>query len=253
MLCLVLLAIAVLPTTDSRAAAGDGTAVEQLIEAVTGAADPQVRAAAAERLGRLDPASETVVAGVATLLVETLGLDLDYPVRGRAAESLGRLGPVTAEVVPALTEALAWDTHLMVRWRAAEALGRIGRQHPDVAELVVPALIAALLGDPYPGVRARAAKALGGTGLLRADVLPTLRLAFNRDSHAGVRWQAAAALEDVAVHHRGAGTAEVVGQLKAALAALESDPHPDIQRNAAGLRHAIRQLEARRGYDDVGH
>jgi HEAT repeat protein len=242
--CLVLLAApASLPAAPAQ---GSRAGVEELIATLDGAADPLTRAEAAEDLGRLERAE----APVAAALIDALALDPDYPVRGRAAEALGRLGPVSGEVVPALSEALEWDTHLMVRWRTAEALERIGRQHPDVAEPVVPALIAALQGDPYPGVRARAAKALGGIGLMRAGVLPALLLAFNRDSHAGVRWQAAAALEGVAVRHRDAGAAESLGQLKDALAALEGHPHPDIQRNAAGLRHVIRQLEARSGPAD---
>jgi HEAT repeat protein len=248
---LLLLAVAALPSAEARAA-GEGAAVAPLIETVTGAADPLVRAAAAERLGALDPAIEPVAEEVVPVLIEALAFDLDFPVRGRAAEALGHLGPLTAEVVPALTEALAWDTHLMVRWRAAEALERIGSRQPEAAETIAPDLITALQGDPYPGVRARAARALGGLGPARAPVLAALLAAFRSDSHAGVRWQAAAALESAAVHYRDAEATEVVGLLKGALALLERDPHPDIQRNAAGLRHAIRQLEAQKD-DDVGH
>jgi HEAT repeat protein len=235
--CLLLLAALSSPT--AAPAQSSGKAVEDLLATLGGAADPLVRAAAAERLGELKQGE----APVAAALIDALAFDPDYPVRGRAAEALGRLGPIIGEVVPALAEALAWDQHLMVRWRAAEALQRIGSERAEVGRNIAPLLIAALGNDPYPGVRARAAQALGGVAHADGDMLAALLNAYRHDSQAGVRWQAAKALGDLARHFGTGGTKESVAQLREAMTALARDPHPDIQSYAAALGQTIRRLE----------
>ncbi|MGF1627911.1 MAG: HEAT repeat domain-containing protein [Kiloniellaceae bacterium] len=249
-LTLLLLGILVLQgrgALDPARAQSGPAPVEQLVETVSKAPAAQARAAAAERLGLLGTAAE----GAVPVLVEVLGWDLAPEVRGRAAEALGRLGAITAEVVPALIEAIEANRQLLVRWRAVEALERIGAQtrtaDAGLREEIGSALIATLQGDPYPGVRARAAEALGVIHPESAAAVPALIEAFQQDTHPGVRWQAAAALEGIAVHYKDDAATEAIADLKKALAALAGHPHPEVQRNAEGLRQAIRQLEARQG------
>jgi HEAT repeat protein len=239
---LLLLASAALPAAGARAE-GQNASESALTGALTAAQDPLTRAAAAEGLGRLVPATPQAAQRTATVLVEALLLDLDYPVRGRAAEALGRLGPVTDEVVPALVEALAWDAHLMVRWHVTAALERIATQHPETAEAVVPGLLTALQGDSHAGVRARAAESLGTVDPGDEPVVPALVRAFRADSHPGVRWQAAASLEKIAALYAEKGTRAVVADLREALAALVGHPHPDVRHHAEGLRQAIQRIE----------
>jgi hypothetical protein len=74
-------------------------------------------------------------------------------------------------------------------------------------------------------------------------VIPALVQAFRQDSHPGVRWQAAAALERTARYYREHQTAEVVAELKEVMAILSDDPHPDIHRNAEAIHAAILQIE----------
>jgi len=217
--------------------------LDRLIADLSDTGNAETRAGAAERLGTLGPAARDAVPA----LLEALAFDLDYPVRGRAAQALGRLGLVNDEVVPALTEALEWDQQLMVRWRAAEALEQIAIAHAGSADAILPALIATLRGDPYPGVRARAAAALGAIDPGPTEVVPVLVEAFRHDTHPGVRWQAAAALEGVALRCRDNGDTQAIPALTQALAALKDHAHPDVQRNAAGVRQAIRQLQSLQG------
>jgi hypothetical protein len=92
--------------------------------------DVDVRATAAQALGKIGPAAKKAVPDLLTAL-----RDEDEDVRAAAAAALGKIGPVTKEVVPALTEALK-DPAYIVRANAVGALGRIG----PAANAATPAL-----------------------------------------------------------------------------------------------------------------
>jgi HEAT repeat protein len=126
---------------------------------------PAVRRAAAEALGLIDDAPESVAA-----LTEALG-DRDAGARAGAAVGLGaNFGPAAKPAVAGLTKAL-WDEDASVRSAAAEALGRIGPE----AKAATRALIAVLRSEELEPEPSAAAEALGLIGPAAKEALPVLR------------------------------------------------------------------------------
>jgi HEAT repeat protein len=119
-------------------------------------------------------------------------------VRMRAVDVLNKIDPQNAsssEFVPVLVSCLASpvDLNPTAVNESALMLGEFHRD-PDVA---VPALIQSLQDpDPYPWIRANSAWALGRFGGEAKSAIPALTKAL-KDSDAGVRRQAADALERI--------------------------------------------------------
>ncbi|MCB8765805.1 HEAT repeat domain-containing protein [Planktothrix agardhii] len=93
--------------------------------------DDEVRQNAAEALGKLGKASETVIEALLNALSDSNGW-----VRRNAAWALSQLGNASETVIEALLPALS-DRNDLVRRYAAEALGKLGKQSPKVKPLVV--------------------------------------------------------------------------------------------------------------------
>jgi HEAT repeat protein len=126
----------------------------------------------------------------------------DPDVRAGAAEALGRLADYAGIVVPALATGCG-DPDVEVRSACAHALGVIGEEvHRDmpgtvpVLDEAVPVLTAAL-GDGSAAVRRRAACALGAVGPAAAGAAAGLR-GLLADPDGATRAAAAAALERLA-------------------------------------------------------
>jgi HEAT repeat protein len=256
----------------------DRTAIDRIVRRL-GAEDSEVRAAAADALGRSDPGlvraalagaigDRRLRAGVAhtygrlgpdgcATLLEFLA-DRDPEVRAAAADALGRCG---VSVTEALRESLRTESEDAVRQALITALGRIGDEEGI-------ATIAASLKEGSPTVRFAAARALGQLGsagafepLIRAleDPLPEIRIAALRslgelgDSRASpvvarhlahesreIRRTAAIALDDL-------GDPAALRRLRAALA----DPDREVRLTAIdtlrriGGAAALASLEAR--------
>ncbi len=131
------------------AAAFGGSGGTAALKSITSTSGGQVRASAAEALGKIGPdAVDATPALVAALY------DPGENVRASAAEALGKIGPAAAAAAPALLAAL-YDRDKNVRASAAEALGKIG----PAAAPTAPDLVTAL-HDPDKNVRASAAEAL---------------------------------------------------------------------------------------------
>jgi HEAT repeat protein len=159
------------PDTDVRRstaeALGRYTAPEvptRLIEVAALDVDRTVRAAAADSLVRLGPASVTPLT---TVLKEP-----DPRFRQAAASVLGRLGPDAAPAVPGLAELLA-DEREPMRLEAASALAAIG----PAAAPAAPRLVAAL-NDTSESVRFAALTALRRAKAGQVQDLPALRKAL---------------------------------------------------------------------------
>jgi energy-coupling factor transporter ATP-binding protein EcfA2 len=122
-----------------------------------------------------------------------LSQDGNEEVRASAADALGRLGAAAAtpEVVAQLV-ALIQDGNEGVRASAVYALGRLGAA---AATPEVVARLVALIQDGNEGVRASAADALGRLGAAAATPEVVARLvALTKDGNEGVRASAASAL-----------------------------------------------------------
>jgi len=190
-----------------------GLATPEIISDLYGALrDPfwRIRAAAAEALGRLAPATavpwliealrgkdeglrehatDTLIRighPAVPALIELLKDD-DKRMRYVAIWALGQIGPVTNEIVPALIAALK-DKDEAVRFAAAQAIGEIG----PAAKCAVPALLAALK-DKDRDVRYYVILALGSIGPATEEVVPALIVAL-QDNDANIRFAAAQAL-----------------------------------------------------------
>jgi HEAT repeat protein len=147
---------------------GFTAAVPVLSEALKDA-DPGVRAAAAESLGRLSEYARDALPA----LVETFkDKKADRFVRGYAAFAIGRIGGSGArDAVPALGDALTdKETPEAVRRSAAAALGALKE---DGAGGV--AALGAALKDPSVDVRRAAATSLGQVGGEARTALPALK------------------------------------------------------------------------------
>jgi HEAT repeat protein len=94
--------------------------VPEVVAAVREDRDPDVRAQAAQALGRIG----TPATGVVDVLVEALADEGASLLREEAATALGRIGSGATIAVPALRTRLA-DPHPMVRLRAGTALAVI--------------------------------------------------------------------------------------------------------------------------------
>lgn len=136
--------------------------------------EPQVRAAAAEALGRIGQASGSALPQIFLLL-----RDPDATVRLKAVEALPNVARDTSIIEP-LVLALS-DSAPEVRRAAAATLGALGT---STSESI--AALARALGDSSPAVRAAAALALAEIGPPARDSRVAL-LAARRDSSAQVR------------------------------------------------------------------
>lgn len=153
-------------------------ALGPLVEALSRAPDPAVRAFAALTLAQCGRTA------VVPVLIAAFA-DPEKVVRAAASRALSGLGPAAVPDLIATLEDPSW----VVRYRAAEALGRIR----DVR--VAPALVA-LLEDERDHVRYMAAKGLG------TESPPTAVDALLRrldDENPFVRRMAARALRNAAV------------------------------------------------------
>ncbi|MEG5232288.1 HEAT repeat domain-containing protein [Microcoleus sp. B3-D3] len=129
--------------------------------------DYMVRYLAAEALGNLGNASESVISALLLRLEDCYKL-----VRYVAAGALGKLGNASESVISALLLRLE-DEDYMVRYLAAEALGKLG----NASESVISALLLRLEdGDNF--VRASAAFALGKLGNASESVINALLLSL---------------------------------------------------------------------------
>jgi HEAT repeat protein len=133
-----------------------------LLEALA-AAEPGVRAGAAQVLGSLGRELSGAVPALTRALQDPVA-----EVRRQAAAALGRIGWTAGPAVPALVEALH-DPAAEVRAAAAAALPETGRH----ARAVHPSLLAAL-GDPAPSVVRVAVEAVARLTREHPDLLPVL-------------------------------------------------------------------------------
>jgi HEAT repeat protein len=229
-LCLLALLTGWADAQEKKPAAEANKSVEQLLKDLTDK-DSDVRAEAAESLGKLGAANkeaveaakkavdaakemgavprevaakqavvaakEAVAAAAAKApvpaLIKALKDDKDEDVRDRAAEALGAFGDPAESAVPALTEALK-DKSAMVRASAAEALGELHEWILANSDTVTALL--ALLKDPDVDVRETVADALNEIGPLTAAAIPALVEALG-DTSAVVRELAAETLGDL--------------------------------------------------------
>lgn len=150
------------------------TSVPVLAEALSDS-DPQVRAAAAEALGKIGAPSVAALPELRALVND----DGDASVRLKAIEALLIISPDTAALRP-LTTALA-DSAAQVRRAAASALGALG---PLAAPATAP--LTRALSDSSAAVRAAGALALGQIGPAARESRSAL-LAARRDPSAQVR------------------------------------------------------------------
>jgi HEAT repeat protein len=173
-----------------------GPAVEPLVLALEVDPEGEVRAAAAESLGRIGPLEPTVAEAVKAL---ARGLaDREWRVCHASAEALGRYESAARAALPELVRALdsrpkgrSERLDALARCAAIDALGRLG---PAAAE-AAPALTR-LLADQKPVVRCAAAEALGRIGPAAAPAQAALELALKDDS-GDVRTAAAEALKSI--------------------------------------------------------
>jgi HEAT repeat protein/energy-coupling factor transporter ATP-binding protein EcfA2 len=142
--------------------------------------DQDVRAAAAQTLGKLGSDKETVIPALFNTLHDT-----NRNVRLGAAQSLVRLGTSGEDVISILLDALH-DPDQDVRLGAARSLGELG----SGKETVIPALIDALRNDPFVLVRETAVHSLGQLGRDEETVILTLSKAL-RDLDQSTRVAAA--------------------------------------------------------------
>jgi len=147
---------------------------------------PEVRAAAAKALGRLNTLSTAMVKVLAGALQ-----DKDTATRTAAAEALGRIGEASKGAAPELKMALT-DKEASVRQWAAFSLGRIGSDGATATE----DLAKLMTGDPDPVVRSESALSIGLLGTSAKDAIPALLECFAKDKEkeVSVRIQAAKSL-----------------------------------------------------------
>ncbi len=195
-----------------RSDPGDPEALLQLLAAIDGAWDQDVRQAAQTTLGALsidrfskmlleheDPRSRAAAAyGLEVIgdpesldaLLQSLATDADAGVRASAASALAVVGSTGAEekagAAQGLLRSLAGDSGAVVRAAAATALGALN------AEGTASAMLSALDSDSSPEVRAAVARALGE--IADAGFLLPLLGARAGDASAAVRNAAAEAL-----------------------------------------------------------
>jgi HEAT repeat protein len=143
-------------------------------------ADPRVRWAGAEALGRMGAVSAPAVPALQAALA-------DPAVRLAAADALGWLGRAAEPAVPALT-ALTRDADAEPRRVAAWSLLRIGKG----GAAAVPVLLDELRNGDWR-IRRDAAVFLWGLGEEARPALPALDEALS-DANAHVRWAAAGAV-----------------------------------------------------------
>ncbi|MDY6781014.1 MAG: HEAT repeat domain-containing protein [Cyanobacteriota bacterium] len=167
------------------------SAVPSLIQALS-ASDRQMRALAAEILGRIGPEAAAAVPALTAALQ-----DEDASVRRIAAYTLAKVGRNASLAVPILADQLS-DRDPNLRATAAYALGQIGNE----AATAVPNLVARL-GDAAPPVRRNAAYALGCFGSEAQLAVPAL-ISSLQDDDAGVRSRAATALGQIGLEAKGA-------------------------------------------------
>jgi HEAT repeat protein len=147
--------------------------------------DPNVRASAAEALGKLGKGAVPAV----NALTRTLK-DKNPSVRLSAVLALRKLGPIAAPAVSALAGAFT-DPDPDVRQHAVFALGRLG----TIAAPAVNSLIKALR-DTNPSVRRNAVWALGRIESVATSTIDAL-IEMLRDKEPQVRTAAAQALAEI--------------------------------------------------------
>jgi HEAT repeat protein len=180
-----------------------------------GEADPDVRAAAAEALGKGGRSARLT----APALARGEQIDPDPQVRRAARDALARLGRPTRDDVPALASTLTKDERLAFRVLAARSLYLVGKDAADA----VPDLEQAL-SDPEADVREVAALALARVGPSASKALPRLA-ALQKDPSPYVRGAAADALGSL-----GPDAASAVGAL---CELLQPDEEGFVQERAA--------------------
>jgi HEAT repeat protein len=171
---------------DALGAAGPTAEAMPKVRAALGAADANVRAAAARTLGRVANAPDDVVAD----LVRGLA-DPSADVRRECAIALGRLARSPATSIKALVVALN-DGDLVVRAAAATAIGAFGASASSAAIDLRRALAQS---DPW--IRLGAATSLVRVDPPAADAFAALtKLAV--DANGDVRWRTVIALGSLA-------------------------------------------------------
>jgi HEAT repeat protein len=130
-----------------------GSAVPALVQALADR-DPDVRWAAEEALGKVDPNwPQAPQAGSAAPALAQALADRDPDVRTEAARTLGRIGPQAGSAVPALIRTLA-DINWNVRRAAEEALGKVDPNWPQGPQAgSAVPALAQALAGRAPGVR----------------------------------------------------------------------------------------------------
>jgi HEAT repeat protein len=181
-------------------------------------ADPLVRAAAVETLGRWGVGGDAVVAGLLTLLA-----DANDEVKAQVAQALPKLAGPTPAVIEGLCRRLLEDDSAWVQVQAAQGLGRLG----PAASAAGPSLLrAAQTGEE--AVREQAMRAIA---MIQPPETTQAFLTGLRDASADIRqvasggWMKAAAIPE-----------EVIPALVEAL----RDPDTQVRANAA---HALARLE----------
>ncbi|MCS6851052.1 MAG: HEAT repeat domain-containing protein [Gemmataceae bacterium] len=137
--------------------------VQELIVIVKTDASDKRREEAARELRNFDGKSHPEVTAI---LIDVLMNDCKANVRAEAAESLGKLRPVTPEAGWALQQAAANDPSLKVRWQARTALIQCQLSGLKMPKVDGPALPATPGGGPpvivEPGARLAPTPAPGG-------------------------------------------------------------------------------------------
>jgi HEAT repeat protein len=158
------------------------------------AADPAIRIAGAEALGRLRWRVKLAVPALTSVVK-----DPDAKVRAEVMHSLSALGPASASAVPELVSSLANERDPGVRVTILQALDAIAPGTPPVLGAHV-----AGLSDPEPPVRAAAA----GFPSVPADELVVAALvAHLGDPSEEVRKKVASSLSELCFEHPAVGVA----------------------------------------------
>jgi HEAT repeat protein len=182
-------------------------------------ADPQVRAAAVQAIGRWGEADEALLSGLMPLLEDT-----SDPVKVQVAEVLPRLAGATPAVIEGLCRRLLEDDSVLVQFQAAQALSRLG---PAATAAGGPLLRAAQTAEVT--VREQAMRAMA---MIQPPEASAAFASGLTDADGEIRKMASAGWMKAAVISE-----EVIPGLVEAL----RDPEIQVRANAA---HALARLDA---------
>lgn len=163
---------------------------------------PEVRAGAADFMGKMPNVAHNAIPAMAKLAV-----DADDKVRVQALDGIARLESYGAEGVPALIDALS-DQAPPVRIAAAKAIGKLHLVAPQAVEPLIERL-----SDDDETVRVEVFAALATYGPRAAIAAPTVKQSLDDAATAMTEIGAAAALASLSTDHRPAALGRLLQYL----------------------------------------